>query len=130
MKMNRPHILLWTGSKMPSRYNLRKRNKEGVQWIEDDTLNETDTSDSEWEESSEEEDEDEEMEIKIPKGSSIQIILTGAAPAMEEEEHPFLQHLLDKYGKPGSRRQSPALRGNSKDELIPYLELNDEEEEY
>ena len=79
---------------MPSRYNLRKRNQEGVQWIEDDTLEETDTSDSEWEESSDEG--DEEMEIKIPKGSSIQIILTGAAPTMDEEEHPFLQHLMDK----------------------------------
>lgn len=93
--MNQPNILLWRGSKMPGRYNLRKRNPEGVQWIVDDTLDETDTSDSEWEEESSDE-EDEEMEIKIPKGSSIQIILTGAAPAMEEEEHPFLQHLMDK----------------------------------
>lgn len=78
-----------------------------MKWIKDDTLDEEE-EESEWEEESEaesedfteEEDEPMEATIQLPKGSTmtVQLIMNMQPESMEEEEQedPFIQHLMNK----------------------------------
>lgn len=127
---------------MTRRYNLRKR-KEGVEWVKDDTLDESEDEDYEPSESEDEDMESSEGEmpvIKLPKGAIVHVNLNIDASrlAMEEdesemdveEEDPFLAHLMNKYVHPAGKRKSPNQRAKPGDALVPHLELNENEEEY
>ena len=144
---------------MPRRYNLRARNNKDVKWIEDDTLNETDSEEEDEEyvpptESEEEEEEEEEYEtedeeepsqsitIPVSKHGFVKIEIDNRPIAAtveeesddeeeyeEEEEDEFLDYLVNKY-VPMSRMGSKKQKKGKEDEEEAALELNDEEQDY
>lgn len=119
-----------------------------MEWVKDDTLEESedDTSDSDYEPSEEEEDSEEELTstedeseedepvIRLPRNAKInvQLILHSVlgkglhaeseteSDDEEEEADGFLAHLERKYGKKTSK----------KDSLSPHLDLNEDEHDY
>lgn len=129
---------------MTRRYNLRAR-KQGVQWIRDDTLGkeEEESEDDTYVPSSEDEDDSmgdttdssgDEPIIRLPKGATVHLhlnispMMSGMSAPMEEddEDDPFIKHLMDTYVEPTKKRG----RATTKDALEPVLNLNDDEEHY
>jgi len=143
---------------MPRRYNLRARKNEDVKWIEDDTLNKTDSEDedyeppSESEESEEEELEDSEEEeddepsqsitIPVSKHGFVKIEIDNRPIAAaveedsdeeeyeEEEEDEFLDYLVNKYVPMSRMNGKKQKKSKDDEEEEAALELNDEEQDY
>ena len=144
---------------MPRRYNLRARANKDVKWIEDDTLNKTDSEeededyeppteseeeeDEELEDSSEEEDEEPQQSITIPvsKHGFVKIEIdnrpiantvedeTDDEEEYEEEEEDEFLDYLVNKYVPMSRMGKKQKKSKEEDDE-PALELNDEEQEY
>ncbi len=125
---------------MTRRYNLRKR-KGDVEWVKDDTMDESETTDSDYEPSEEEEEitseseseSDETPVIRLPRNAkvNVQLILHSGIGAigMEEESESeseqgdsFLDQLERKYAKKSKREPSGPLS--------PPLDLTGQEREY
>jgi ATP-dependent Lon protease len=139
---------------MPRRYNLRKRDTT-VKWIEDETLQETESEDESYVEeeveeeeevTSEEEEEDEEevdekpqmLTIPIPRRGIIKIEIDNREVYSEEEYEDeeeeeedddaqgFVEYLANKYIPSRKLKKKQREEG----ETSPALDLNDDEQEY
>jgi ATP-dependent Lon protease len=110
------------------------------------TEEEPESEDESLDEEEEEEEEEEEQSLKLPKGAKVSVKLhihsfSKGGPSRidieqeesenesEEEEEEFIEHLMDKYVRPGKKARRNH-RHKEEEPESPALSLNEEEEEY
>jgi len=130
------------GSKMPPRYNLRRRTNKTV-WIPDETINDVESSDDEdytpdddedqdedQDEYEDEEEEDEVPVIQLPRGSrvSVKLHIHTVVPGTSQLLMSAESESEEDSGYESEEEEIPAKRSRSKDPVL--LALNDDESRY